>query len=565
MAELIADYDWASTPLGAIESWPQSLKTAVDIMLGSGHAMQLAWGPERTVLYNDAYAPMLGGRHPAALGMPFRQAWPEIWEEIEPLVARVFAGETVRFENLPLVMTRKGYPEDTWWNFSYSPVWDEAGNVAGLLNVTADATARMRAERAEAAVRESERRQAFFLQLSDAMRAETDAASIGAVALRLLADHLDLDRCYFTIVHTAEDQVEVMAQYRRRDLLPIPPTLRPSDFPNGFRQVAESGLVVSDIASDPTLSDKDRRSLGAIDLAALIVASVRKKPGHPVWALVAGSSRPRAWAPADITSVQEAAERIWAASERAAAEEALRENQRRLEEASRAKDQFLAMLGHELRNPLAPIVTTLELMKMRAPDTLKREREVIASQTNTLVDMVDDLLDVARITRGDLKLDKHPLLIGDVVAEAAKTAGWALSRHRQVLHTRFEPGLTVLGDRRRLEQVLVNLLVNAAKYSPPDRSIDIDVTAEGEAAVIRVRDQGIGMGPELRSRVFDAFTQAEQQSDRRRGGLGLGLAIVRNIVELHDGSVAATSEGEGRGSEFVVRLPLLRDGGDGSK
>lgn len=156
MAELIADYDWASTPLGPIASWPQSQKTAVDIMLASGHAMQLAWGPERTVLYNDAYAPMLGDRHPAALGVPFSEAWPEIWEEIKPLVDRVFAGQTVRFEDMPLVMTRSGYPEDTWWTFSYSPVRNEPGEVAGLLNVTMEATARMRAARAEAAVRERE-------------------------------------------------------------------------------------------------------------------------------------------------------------------------------------------------------------------------------------------------------------------------------------------------------------------------------------------------------------------------------------------------------------------------
>lgn len=118
MAALIGAYDWARTPLGAIEGWPQSLQTAVDIMLGSGHAMQLAWGPQRTVLYNDAYAPMLGDRHPGALGLPFREAWPEIWNDIEPLVARVFCGETVRFEQMPLIMTRHGYPEDTWWNFS---------------------------------------------------------------------------------------------------------------------------------------------------------------------------------------------------------------------------------------------------------------------------------------------------------------------------------------------------------------------------------------------------------------------------------------------------------------
>jgi PAS domain-containing protein len=147
MARRIRSHDWGETPLGPIEQWPQSLKTAVGSMLATDHAAQLAWGAEQTVLYNDACASMLGDRHPGALGLPFRDAWRDIWEEIEPLVAWVFAGETVLFEDVLLVMTRCGYPEDTWWTLSYSPVRDESGAVAGLLYVTVDATERIRAVR----------------------------------------------------------------------------------------------------------------------------------------------------------------------------------------------------------------------------------------------------------------------------------------------------------------------------------------------------------------------------------------------------------------------------------
>lgn len=149
MTRLIREHDWTTTPLGAIETWPQSLKMTVDLLLACGHAMQLAWGSERIILYNEAYAPMLGNRHPGALGLRFHDAWPDVWTAIEPFVERVFAGETVNFENMPLVMTRNGYPEDTWWTFSYSPVRDESGRIVGLLNVPVDATARIRAERAE--------------------------------------------------------------------------------------------------------------------------------------------------------------------------------------------------------------------------------------------------------------------------------------------------------------------------------------------------------------------------------------------------------------------------------
>ena len=158
MAERIRAHGWAATPLGSIEHWPQSLKTALDVVLSCGHAMQLAWGPERIVLYNDGYAPMLGDRHPGALGLPLREAWPEGWETIEPLVERVFAGETLRLQDVPLTVTRHGAPEETWWSSSYSPVRDEAGAVAGLLAVTLDATPKVRANRAEVTLRESEAR-----------------------------------------------------------------------------------------------------------------------------------------------------------------------------------------------------------------------------------------------------------------------------------------------------------------------------------------------------------------------------------------------------------------------
>ena len=154
---LIALVDWAATPLGPLETWPQSLKSTVGLVLASGHAMCIAWGPGQTFIYNDAYAPFLGARHPTAMGNAFKEVWSDIWADIAPLVERVFAGETVSFTDMPLVMTRYGYPEDTWWSFSYSPLRDETGAVAGLLNVASDATPRVLAERRLAAERERQR------------------------------------------------------------------------------------------------------------------------------------------------------------------------------------------------------------------------------------------------------------------------------------------------------------------------------------------------------------------------------------------------------------------------
>lgn len=147
MAERVKGFDWASTPLGARATWPATLRITVDTMLASLHPMCLIWGPERILLYNDEYAPVLGARHPDALGRPTAEVWPELWNDIKPLIDGVFAGESVAFHDQPLTMTRHGYPEETWWDFAYSPVRDESGRIVGLLNVTSDSTSRVRAQR----------------------------------------------------------------------------------------------------------------------------------------------------------------------------------------------------------------------------------------------------------------------------------------------------------------------------------------------------------------------------------------------------------------------------------
>ena len=172
MKDLVRHHDWVSTPLGAREAWPQSLRTTVDIMLGSGHAMCVIWGPDRILLYNDAYAPILGKRHPAALGLPTARVWPELWGDIEPLVDRTFAGESCVFRDQSLLMTRHGYEEETWWDFAYSPVHDEQGRVAGLFNVTSDSTDRVLAlRRHDAVAAEAREREAF---MASVLAASTD-------------------------------------------------------------------------------------------------------------------------------------------------------------------------------------------------------------------------------------------------------------------------------------------------------------------------------------------------------------------------------------------------------
>ncbi|MBA3455252.1 MAG: response regulator [Deltaproteobacteria bacterium] len=225
--------------------------------------------------------------------------------------------------------------------------------------------------------------------------------------------------------------------------------------------------------------------------------------------------------------------------------------------ANRAKDEFLAMLGHELRNPLAPILTALELMELRGADIFERERTVIARQVRHVVRLVDDLLDVSRITRGGVELHLEQLDLADIIGKAIEIASPLLEERGHQLVTHISRKLDVQGDPVRLAQVIANLVTNAAKYTERGGTITVTAALEDRRVAVHVRDTGVGIPPEVLPLVFETFYQARQSIDRARGGLGLGLAIVRSLVELHGGEVRATSDGAGKGSEFSVWLPAL--------
>jgi len=234
------------------------------------------------------------------------------------------------------------------------------------------------------------------------------------------------------------------------------------------------------------------------------------------------------------------------------------EARRQAEAANRAKDEFLAMLGHELRNPLAPITTALRLMAMRDPGALQSERRVLERQVAHLTRLVDDLLDVSRFARGKVQLKREPLDIREVVARAVEITQPLLDQRERPVKMELPPWpVYVSGDGVRLAQVFSNLLSNAAKFTPSEGRVSLRVQALEAVVEISVEDSGAGMPPDLVPRVFDLFVQGRQSVDRQFGGLGLGLAIVKTLVELHGGSVRAHSDGEGMGSRFIVTLPRV--------
>lgn len=232
---------------------------------------------------------------------------------------------------------------------------------------------------------------------------------------------------------------------------------------------------------------------------------------------------------------------------------------RELERSVRDRDEFLAMLGHELRNPLAAILTASELLDQKAGATPDNLRAVIGRQVRHLGRLVDDLLDVARVTSGKIALDMTDVDLREVAARSVQTydaearaCGVALELRRSA------EAVPIHADPVRLEQIVGNILTNAIKYTPRGGRIDVETASDGSAAILRVRDTGVGISPEMLPRIFDLFVQAPSSLDRSQGGMGIGLTLVQRLVSLHRGRVVAHSEGVGKGSRFEVHLPLSR-------
>ena len=248
-------------------------------------------------------------------------------------------------------------------------------------------------------------------------------------------------------------------------------------------------------------------------------------------------------------------------TERKHAEKNLREANDRLAVTDRNKDEFLAMLAHELRNPLTPIKNAAQILHLVNSDDARivRAQAIIERQADHLAKLVDELLDLSRIQKGKITLERVHVDLARAVSRAVESCDHAISDKHQVIAVDLPTAapLCVDGDPTRIDQILVNLIFNAAKYTRAGGTIQINVAREGTYAVVRIRDNGIGIAPDNLRRVFELFTQVEQSLERSQGGLGLGLKLVKELVELHGGDVEAKSEGIGKGSEFIVRLPAV--------
>jgi signal transduction histidine kinase/ActR/RegA family two-component response regulator len=396
----------------------------------------------------------------------------------------------------------------------------------------------------------------LLVRMDDAVRPLVKSEDITFTAARMLGQHLNVNRCAYAFVEDDADTFILTGNYTS-GVESIVGRYRFRQFGAECLRLMRAGepYVVEDSASDARIDADDRKAYELTAIRSVICVPILKS-GRFVAAMAIHMQTARSWSPSDVALVQQVASRCWESIERARVE---RERESLLEAAqaaNRAKDEFLAMLGHELRNPLAPILTALHIMKLREEGFCERERTVIERQVTHLTRLVDDLLDVSRIARAKVVLKYELVELADVVRRAIEVASPLLEQRAHTLV--FEvpsTGLLVRGDVARLTQVVSNLLTNAGKYTPPGGRISLSGELDEGEVVLRVHDTGIGIPAEELPRIFELFVQGPQAIDRAQGGLGLGLTIVESLVEQHGGSVSAHSEGPGRGSEFVVRLP----------
>lgn len=503
----------------------------------------------RFVSINDALAEMIG--HPPVffLKKSVRDTVPDFADGIETHFRRVIeTGQPViDVEISGLVANRP--KEHRHWLCSYYPVKTADGEVLGVNVAVRDVTRRKQAEADTL----------FLLDLGECIRFAANPDELSWAVAVALGEHLRVSRCAFVEVDAEEDRVSVQNDYH-----PHVPSMaglyRLSAFSPAVVAAGKSGQIVAinDVTADPRTAvyvDAYREvGVGAFVGAPLL------RDGNLVSGLVVVMAGAHDWSEREVTLVNVVAERTWLAVEKLRLDQVLRETDQTLRDADRRKDEFLATLAHELRNPLSLIRNVVTLQK--TPGSLEYDgrwgQDIIDRQVNYLTRLTDDLFDVSRITRDKLVLQKEPANLPEIIKAAVESSRPLIDQrqHRLTVNMPDVP-ITVDADRVRLTQVFMNLLNNAAKYTPDPGHIQVDVELTGNTVVVRVKDTGIGIAGENLPHLFDLFYQVDRSYTRAEGGLGLGLTLVHRLVEMHGGKVAVHSEGLNRGTEFTVRLPLL--------
>ncbi|MCV7279952.1 SpoIIE family protein phosphatase [Mycolicibacterium flavescens] len=546
----LADVPWETTPLGEVRGWPQSLRTAVSILLSSRFPMWMAWGPELTFFCNAAYRrDTLGRKYPWALGRPAREVWAEIWPDIGPRIDRVLStGEATWDSALLLFLERSGYQEETYHTFSYSPLRDDGGAVVGMLCVVSEDTQKVISERQMTTLRDLG---------SDPSVVRTEAEILAYADRQLGNNTRDLP---FTLTYLFDDDggarlagsTGVVAGHR------IAPPHLPGDDSGVWPMSPAVRGEVTVVELDP-----DRHGdlpSGAWDLppTQALVVPLLQQGGSPSGLLVAALNRYRPLDEAYRGFVTLVAGHIAAGVGSARNYQAQQQRAEELAELDRAKTTFFSNISHEFRTPLTLILDPVAELRTRGADfddATRGELDIVWRNGLRLAKLVNTLLDFSRIEAGRMRARYVPVDLGAVTAELASVFRSAIERAGLVFTVDCpELDEVVYLDRDMWEKVVFNLLSNALKFTF-EGEISISVRRDGADAVVTVGDTGIGVAAAEKPRLFERFHRIDNVRARSNEGSGIGLALVKELIELHSGSIDVDST-EGAGTTFTIRLPI---------
>lgn len=558
MGALMRSMDWSQTPLGPLEGWPQSLRSAISILLASRAQIVLFWGPQLAALYNDAYAPTFGSKHPWALGKPARECWAEIWEDtLRELFEGVLrSGESFNADEHPFFLERHGYLEETYYDVSYDPVRAEDGGVGGIFCIVSDATGRVLERRRWHTLRD--------LSLRSLSEARSDKEACRVAAETIGGNNWDVPFALIYLIDADRTTARLAAAAGIEQGTPNSPV----EVPLGV--AADRGVwPLDEVASQgrPKLidaTDIDGLPCGAWDeppRSALVLPLAAPGQGSPAGLLVAAVSPRRLLDDVYRYFFDTMAGHISTAVAHARAYAAERHRAEALAEIDRAKTLFFSNVSHEFRTPLTLMLGPAEDALADAAEPLgegqRRRIEVVHRSAIRLLKLVNTLLDFSRIEAGRVEAVYEPTDLAAYTAELASMFRSAVERAGLRFAVDCAPlREEVFVDRDMWEKVVFNLLSNALKFTF-EGAVEVRLRDAGASAELEVRDTGVGIPEAEIPRLFERFHRVEGVRGRTHEGTGIGLALARELVRLHGGEVRVESA-PGRGTAFTVSVPFGR-------
>jgi PAS domain S-box-containing protein len=557
LSALMRARDWTHSPLGPPAHWPESLKTCVRIVLTSRQAMFVWWGDQLINMYNDAYKAIVGGKHPEALGQPASVVWREIWDQVGPRAETAMRrNEGTYDEALLLIMERYGYPEETYYTFSYSPVPNDQGGTGGIICANTDDTQRIIGERQLGLLRELGTRTAEARRAADACRLAAVALATNRRDLPFALIYLlEPDRRHLSLAGSAGIEPGHAAAPETVDLA------AGSDWP--FAEVLRTGAPRM-VAGGETVPLA--LPAGAWDRApdqVIVLPLAPQGETGQSGVLVVGLNPYRLYDEKYEGFLSLVVGQIAAGIANAQAYEEERKRAEALAEIDRAKTAFFSNVSHEFRTPLtlmlAPLEDALNDASAAALPAVQRERLDVAHRNSLrLLRLVNTLLDFSRIEAGRAQANYQPTDLATLTTDLASGFRSAVDRAGLFLRIECETlDRPVFVDRDMWEKVVLNLLSNAFKFTF-EGGITVTLAPQGDTVALTVRDTGVGIPEHELPRLFERFHRIEDQRSRSFEGSGIGLALVQELVRLHDGTINAHSE-YGKGTAFTVTIPFGTD------